>query len=109
VMNEAVAAGARVVWIGLPVMGSSKGLSQAGRRFDGIFEQEAVSRPSVMYVDDWRLFTNASGQYSAYIRTPNGDIQLMRSPDKVHLTLTGNEYLARHVVSILRRQWGLKT
>jgi uncharacterized protein len=109
VMNEAVAAGARVVWVGLPVVGSSKGLSQAVRRFDGIFEQEAVSRPSVMYVDDWQLFTNASGQYSAYIRTPNGDIQLMRSPDKVHLTLTGNEYLARHVVSILRRQWGLKT
>lgn len=107
-MDETTIGGARVLWVGLPIMGTTPGLNGEVRLVNRIFSEEARPRPQILYVDTWHLFVDRSGNYQAYLPDQHGDVQLMRTPDRIHLTLPGNEYLASYLVDVLQEQWGLR-
>ena len=94
VMDELRAPGRLVVWTGLPPMRDAEFSDRLGE-LDSIYKLEAALRPGVAFVNAWDLFSDpASGGYAAYLKDTDGDIQLVREPDGVHLTRAGGDRLA---------------
>ncbi len=104
VMKEATAAGAHVLWVGMPIMASGT-LSSDMRTLNSIFRSQAAIHPGVTYMSSWKLFTNTSGAYSAYLPDASGNEVLARNPDGVHLYQAGDDRLARASVGEAKMAW----
>lgn len=100
VMDQLNAPGRRVAWVGQPIMGRDD-LAVSVPVVNRIFEEEAASRPWVTYVDAYGLTADASGSYATHLPGPDGELQLMRADDGVHLTPAAGERLARAVFMAL--------
>lgn len=107
VMSEATAAGAHVVWVGLPIMSSALFSSEMAQ-MNAIYAAQAAVHPGVTYVATWNLFADAAGRYSAYLPGPNGQSELMRNPDGVHFSGAGDDRLATAVVAAMDRAWHVR-
>ena len=103
-MNEALAAGSHVIWVGLPIMGPGV-LAQEMAQMNSIYAAEAGLHPGVTFVPTWSLFASSSGRYSAYLPGPNGQMVLMRNPDGVHFSGAGADRLANAVVNSMDGAW----
>src|SRR5436190_2860905 len=79
-----------VAWVGLPAM-QDPAFSRNIGALDAIYQQEVARFPGTMYVDTWRLSTDANGHYATYLPNATGDLQLVREPDGVHFTSVGND------------------
>ena len=106
-MTEATAAGAHVVWVGLPIM-SSPSFSAEMTVMNTIYATEAAAHPGVTFVPTWRLFANRLGQYSAYLAGPSGQLELMRNPDGIHFSGVGEDRLATAVVGAMAKTWKIR-
>ena len=104
-MQTLSAGGRTVYWVGQPIMRSSS-FSARMRILDSIYRAEA-ERHGVRYIDTWRLFADAQGHYSAYLRDDRGRRVLMRTPDGIHLTRAGGDRLAQAVLAVMAADWEL--
>ena len=84
----------RVYWVGMPIMGESWRNSRM-KFINKLFARQAAAHPGVRYIDVWPLFTNADGSYDAH----------WRGGDGVHLTVAGQERLAKAVFLALKKDW----
>jgi hypothetical protein len=100
VMDQLNTPGRRVAWVGQPIMGRDD-LAVSVPVVNRIFEEEAAIRPWVTYVDTYGLTMDASGSYATHLPGPDGEPQLMRADDGVHLTPAAGERLARAVFMAL--------
>jgi hypothetical protein len=100
VMDQLNAPGRRVAWVGQPIMGRDD-LAVSVPVVNRIFAEEAASRPWVTYVDAYGLTADALGGYATHLPGPDGELQLMRADDGVHLTPAAGERLARAVFMAL--------
>lgn len=102
-MQEATDAGARVVWVGLPIMKSAV-FSSSVLKLNAIYQAQAETHPGVTYLPSWDLFTDAAGNY-AKTGQINGKPITLRTPDGVHITFGngggGADVLAAAVVAAL--------
>lgn len=106
-MHEATAAGAHVLWVGLPIMSSPYFASEMAR-MNAIYAAQAAVHPGVTFVPTWSLFANARGQYSAYLPGAGGQLVLMRNPDGVHFSGAGADRLASALVAPMERAWKIR-
>ncbi len=104
VMDEAVAAHARVIWVGLPPMAGQNVSSAFAKQVNLIFEETAASHPGVTYVPSWNLLSNSSGGFTIYL-TVNGSVVQIRSSDGVHLYPAGYDLLANALVKPMETAW----
>ncbi|HSK24896.1 MAG TPA: DUF459 domain-containing protein [Egicoccus sp.] len=93
-MDQLVAAGHRVYWMGMPIA-RSPDLQVKHRMLNEIYSSEAEARPQVTYVDVWELFAGPDGEFSEYLPNQNGDVVDMRLDDGIHLTTAGAYRAAR--------------
>src|SRR5439155_10926095 len=93
-----------VFWIGSPTLGTK--YDHGAEEVDRVMREEAASRPTVVYVDAYSLFSE-NGQYSADLNDANGERVRMRVGDGVHFTVAGAQYLAQKVYSLLDTRWNL--
>lgn len=100
VMDQLNTPGRRVAWVGQPIMGRDD-LAVSVPVVNRIFEEEAATRPWVTYVDAYGLTADALGGYATHLPGPDGEPQLMRADDGVHLTPAAGERLARAVFMAL--------
>lgn len=107
-MSEATAAGAHVLWVGMPVMGPSSGLSPYMATLDGIYATVARSFPLVRYLSTWRLLENSAGQFATALPGASGQAVVVRDPDGVHLTGPGGNLVAEAVVGAVRGDWHIQ-
>ena len=107
-MEAVTREGSRLLWVGLPITQSSVIPPSRVQLLNGIYGTQARAHPEVLFVDAWHLFVNPKGRYAAYLRDERGHLQLMREPDKVHLTAAGDDRLARYVVEVAGTGWGLQ-
>ena len=84
----------RVYWVGMPIMGESWRNSRM-KLINGIVKEQAALHAGVQYVDIWPLFATANGTYDAKWRAGDG----------VHLTVAGQERLAKTVFAALKKDW----
>jgi hypothetical protein len=109
-MSEATAGGARVIWVGLPIMGPTSGLSNTDvQEQNAVYSAEARLHPSVTYVSSYKLFENAAGQYSTYLTVPGSGLVEVRDPDEVHIAPPGgDDLIGAYVVKAMEKTWHVK-
>jgi hypothetical protein len=94
----------RVYWVGQPVMRSAQ-FSHTVSVLNDVYRQEAAKRPWVRFIPTWSLFADAHGHYTAYLKAPDGSLQLMRNEDGVHLTRAGGDRMATVVLQAIAADW----
>jgi len=106
-MREATAAGAQVLWVGMPIMGPSADISNADMELlNAIYQAQASRFPGVTYYSSWKVFENSSGSYAEYLPNASGNLVQVRDPDGVHLAPpAGEDLLASAVVEAIDRAW----
>jgi len=102
-MSEALHGGARVVWVGMPIM-QDPGFSAEMQMLNSIYQAEAARHPGVIYFSSWSVFCNAEGQYTASA-TIGGQYVLLRDPDGVHIASGGGDLLAQDLVGPMEKAW----
>lgn len=109
VMSEATRAGARVLWVGMPVMGppSPPAFSPEMAHLDSIYRTEATRHPGANYFSSWRLFETAGGSYNAGTTDVAGSVMPLRAGDGIHLADGGEDMLALKVVAEMRALYSL--
>ena len=50
---------------------------------------------------------NEKGSYAEYLKDENGDEVLMRAPDGIHLSRAGGDRMARVVLDVIEKDWGM--
>ena len=97
----------RVYWIGQPVMPSSSFNAQV-KLMNDIYRGVAEQTPGVHFIDAYKLFTDAGGNYSQYLRDASGDMQQVREQDGEHLTYAGGLRIAQAVIDEIKQEWFVK-
>lgn len=104
IMAEVAASGLPIIWVGMPPMASPR-ISQNMSMIDGLVRAEAAGRGGVVYLDSWSLFAGPGGGYSAYLPSPSGQQELVRTSDGIHLTAAGLDRLAGAVMRVMAGLW----
>ena len=100
-MSEATASGARVLWVGMPIMGPAHFSSEIAQ-VDAVFQSEAAKHPGVTYFSSWKLFSTPSGQFNAGTTDITGTASLLRDSDGIHLAVGGEDLLGHAVVTEMK-------
>jgi hypothetical protein len=104
-METASEGGTHVVWVGMPIMGSSEAYSRNINFLDSIYSAEARKHPDVLFLDTWDLFAK-NGKYSDYLPDKQGNLQLVRASDKIHLSGAGNRILTSALLNAMKFHGG---
>jgi hypothetical protein len=97
-MGIATSGGARVVWVGLPVI-RDQARWEILERLNAVYDEAAGDEADVAFLDTWDLYSTPSGGYTAYLHEGN-KVTEIRSPDGLHFTPTGYELLARAAMEL---------
>ncbi|MDQ3702863.1 MAG: DUF459 domain-containing protein [Chloroflexota bacterium] len=106
VMDIVGGGGARLYWVGVPVLrdGRRNATALAG---NAAAAEAATTRPWVRYVDIWPLFADPGGRFTAFRPGPLGELTRVRQDDGIHLTRTATTWVASQVHEELKRDWSL--
>ena len=105
-MSEATAAGARVMWVGMPPM-ADPGRNAAMARVDDLYQQQAAVHPGVTYLSSWTVLGDAQGNFAEYLPAASGAPVDVREPDGTHISPAGAERLSQSVITAMDHAWGL--
>ncbi len=103
-MDTFISEGSMVYWIALPIMASDL-FSEHVALMNEVYREEAAKRTAVSIIESWDLFTDESGNYSAYLTNAAGNLELMRYGDGVHFTWAGARRLATAVFEQMQTDW----
>jgi hypothetical protein len=103
-MAEATAAGARVLWVGMPPMGDPSFSSDMATLNALYLANANRHKPDVAFFPSWTVLGTAHGQFEQGPPGPDGQDNPWRAPDGVHITPQGADVLASAVVTNLRQR-----
>jgi len=106
VVDEARAAGAHLLWSGLPVMRSSAKTFRLDILMT-ITQQALAGREGTLWVDNLATLADRSGRYQVALPDASGQLVLVREPDGIHDTRAGADRLADHAVATMTGGWHL--
>jgi hypothetical protein len=107
ILDEATAAGARVLWVGMPIM-ESPSFSSEMAGLNAIYRSDVEHHPGATYFPSWSLFANSAGGYTTTKPGPDGRTLVLRDPDGIHLDLDGCNLIGRAVVAEMVKLYGIK-
>jgi hypothetical protein len=88
----------RIYWVGAPVMGSAD-LSDQMKIINTCLQEEVERHGDyARYIDSWSVLAGADGGFEPRWREPDG----------VHMNGAGAERLARAVMKVVAREWGIE-
>jgi hypothetical protein len=106
-MQEALAAHAKVLWVGLPIM-QDPSFWQEMQTQNAIYKAEAAAHPGVTYFPSAPVFENSAGQYAADLPV-NGQMEQVRDSDGVHITINyGADLIAESIIPVMEHAWGIR-
>ncbi|HWD53188.1 MAG TPA: DUF459 domain-containing protein [Acidimicrobiales bacterium] len=101
-MDTATAAGAHLLWVGMPPMAGGQ-LDGQMNQINGLVQAQAASRSTgVTFLNCRTILGNAQGNYTAYLTNGAGAEINIRAPDGIHLTPDGGEVLSQAVMNSMR-------
>lgn len=109
-INEVESYGARVVWVGLPMMSPTSVLSNTSiEELNAVYAQEVKAHAAMAtFIPTWSLFQNAQGQFAEYLTDSAGTQVMVRDPDGVHIALpAGAELIGSYVMWHLEQTEGI--
>lgn len=92
-------AGARVYWVGLPVMRSAR-FERDMATFSDIFAARAAAN-GVAFIPTHEVAADENGNYQAYGVDRAGRKRLLRTEDGMHFTMEGYLLLARKIAGVI--------
>ncbi|MGI8689977.1 MAG: SGNH/GDSL hydrolase family protein [Thermomicrobiales bacterium] len=101
VMDIVGRGGGQMYWVGQPIM-RDKARSNVAADINTVVQAEAESRPWVHYIDIWSMFTDASGNYAAFLPDTNGELVRVRQEEGIHLTRTATNWVSDRVYAVMR-------
>jgi lysophospholipase L1-like esterase len=105
VIDEGTAAGAHVMWVGLPPMGPGSTVpAWFLQQLNRIFLHEVRIHPGATYFPAAKVLATKSGKFTEYISV-RGTLEQIRSTDGVHLLPPGYDLLARALVKPMQQAW----
>jgi hypothetical protein len=105
VMDTVGQRGARLYWVGMPVMRDKWRRDNAAALNDSV-RAAAADRPWVHFVDTWAMFADADGDFTTAKPDANGTMTVVRQEDGVHLTRVGTDWVAARVYAQMLADWG---
>jgi len=87
-MSEVLKAKAKLLWVGLPIM-QDPTFAASMQMLNTIYKAEAARHLGIEFFPTWKLFSNAQGQYSAYLTNSSGVTVLARDGDGIHIAPPG--------------------
>ena len=106
IMDIVGQSGARLYYIGQPIMRESK-QNRIANDINIAIVKAAASRPWVSYIDSWSLLTDRDGNYSTYLENSSGETIKARADDGIHLTPTSTVWVANAAYAAIRKEWKL--
>jgi lysophospholipase L1-like esterase len=102
---EANAAGAHVLWVGMPPM-QNPGLDAALKHLNALVQAQvaATKDGGASYLSSTPSLGDKQGAFTAYLPDPSGAEINVRTPDGIHLTPGGGARLAAAVTSAMESQ-----
>ena len=101
-IDEANAAGAHVLWVGMPPMAAAP-LDAQMQVLNGIVQdQVAARRHGATYVASSTVLGDGQGNFAAYLPNSSGAEVNIRTPDGIHLAPGGGERLSQAVIDSIR-------
>ncbi len=99
-IQVARAAGTRLIWVGLPIMGPAAAVTNADMaQLNSLYEAGTAAHPGVVWFPTWSMFSDPDGYYTQYVTGADGEEVVARDPDEVHFAPGGYDYLASAVTS----------
>lgn len=95
-----------VLWVGQPLMRDG-GYSAEMAQVDAIYQEQAASRPWVVFLDSRPVLADTNGRYADHLPDAAGALVDVRQPDGIHLTRAGADRLAATVLATLADQTGI--
>jgi hypothetical protein len=110
IMRESRRSGARVIWVGLPIMGPNSVLSnRLMQDLNSVYAAEAKSFRGITYVSTWALFSNSNGSYAADLPDSQGRLEVVRDPDGTHIApAAGTDLIATAMLTAIDSGEGLR-
>lgn len=102
-MDEAKAAGAHVLWVGMPPM-ARPDLNAGMQVLNSVVEAQAAADPGATYLASTEVLSDGNGNFTAYLPDTSGAEVNIRTPDGIHLSPSGGERLSQAVLASLRTQ-----
>ncbi|MDQ6697514.1 MAG: DUF459 domain-containing protein [Actinomycetota bacterium] len=93
VMDLLSGQGRLVMWVGTPHMRSAE-FDERQMILNGIYREEAAKRPWVHFVDSGPVLSPPGGGYAAYLPGGDGQPEIARASDGIHLSRFGADRLA---------------
>ncbi len=103
-IGEANAAGAHVLWVGMPPMARSD-LNAQMQVLNAVVQAQVAAHPTgATYVGSSGVLGDAQGNYTAYLPDSAGAEVNIRAPDGTHLSPGGGERLSQAVMATMRSE-----
>ncbi len=100
-VDEANAAGAYVLWVGMPPMSGSE-LDGKMQVLNSVAQSEVAARPAgATYLSSTAVLGDGQGNYTAYLPNASGAEVNIRTPDGIHLAPGGGERLSQAVLAAM--------
>jgi uncharacterized protein len=96
--------GGQMYWVGQPIM-RDKARAKVAADINTVVREEAASRPWVHYLDIWAMFTDANGDYAAYVPDSSGELVQVRQSEGIHLTRTATTWVSDRVYAAMERDF----
>ena len=96
ILTEASAAGAYVLWIGLPIM-QPVSYNQGAALLNSLYKLGVTTEADATFVPTWSLFSNPEGEFESTAAV-NGVETTLRASDGIHFSPAGWDVLATYVV-----------
>jgi hypothetical protein len=105
-MDVVGARGARLYWVGMPVLRDGRRNATAAD-INTAVQQAAASRPWVRFIDIWALFADSDGRFATFRPGAGGEMIRMRQDDGIHLTRPASNQVVAAVYETMQRDWGV--
>ncbi len=100
--SEVESAGAKLIWVGLPVMGRELH-NQNIRKLSAQQAEVCSNSTARVYVNTLATLADAQGAYITFVKNAGGEYSRIRSPDKIHVTEAGGELLTQQVMLVVEK------
>ncbi|MDR2406122.1 MAG: DUF459 domain-containing protein [Deltaproteobacteria bacterium] len=92
ILDQADAIGAKVLWVGLPIMGKATYNTNI-QILNSVAQDACLSKDFCEYFDSYPVLADENGEYMAFVKDESGKHERIRAKDSIHLTERGGELL----------------
>jgi hypothetical protein len=92
-----------LIWLGIPIMRNAN-FNKKVMALNKIYNDEALKRPFVKYIDTVPLLADSQFQYTDYFPNEKGSLQRIRTSDGIHIYPAGADRISNNLMPMILRQ-----